>query len=157
MSGVFTGDRAKKDPPLTASTPYGLASCSWFGIFAVKSKSNAPSPATLRQVPFALTESRAPASLLAASTSAAHAEAPAAQEKFANACGKTPSIASSLPPWAEMPSTPRASPGPGPRNSATENSWLTSGVCVPDAVFTHEICELRPKQVSGFVADAGIQ
>jgi len=30
-------------------------------------------------------------------------------------------------------------------------------VCVPDAVFTHEICELRPKQVSGFVADAGIQ
>ena len=54
-----------------------------------------------------------------------------------------------LPSRAEIPSTPRASPWVGSKNSAAENRWSTSGVWVLFAMFTHEICDVRPKQMVG--------
>src|SRR2546430_7099199 len=50
---------------------------------------------------------------------------------------------------AEIPSTPRASPSVGLKNSAAENRWSTSGVWLAVAVLTHEICDVRPKQIVG--------
>src|SRR5260370_41707143 len=104
---VFEPASATKDPPLLASTPYGLASCSWGALSAVQLKSNSPTPATLFHEPLDLTESKAPASFLAASRSAAHPASPDAQWQPANACGKTPRIAISLPSRAQMPATAR--------------------------------------------------
>src|ERR1700694_1150664 len=57
-----------------------------------------------------------------------------------------------LPSRAEIPSTPRAEPWLGSKNSAAENRWSTSGVCVLFAMFTHEICDVRPKQMVGVPA-----
>src|SRR6266576_2040292 len=50
---------------------------------------------------------------------------------------------------AEIPSTPRASPSVGLKNSAAENRWSTSGVWLAVAVLTQEICDVRPKQIVG--------
>src|SRR5438132_11670154 len=90
---VFDPASATNAPPSAARTPYGLASCSWCGMFAVKLKSNSPTDATDFQVPLRDTEIRWPACASApAFTAAQSAGIVESQVSDSKPCGNSPRI-----------------------------------------------------------------